>query len=62
MPKFQCRPLQANPEGERGMSIHLIKLCLVKVSYVSGRCKKILEKQALVAGTKQSRQAVKQTD
>jgi hypothetical protein len=34
--------------------------CLVvKVSYVSGCHKKSLEKQALVAGTKQSRQANK---
>jgi len=34
--------------------------CLVvKVSYVSGHCKKTLEKQALVTGTKLSRQAIK---
>jgi hypothetical protein len=34
--------------------------CLVvKVSYVSGHHKKPLEKQALVAGAKQSRQAAK---
>jgi len=33
--------------------------CLaVKVSYVSGRHKKTLEKQALVAGTKQRRLAI----
>jgi hypothetical protein len=32
---------------------------VVKVSYVSGRHKKALEKQALVVGTKQSRQANK---
>ncbi len=42
-----------------GFMVHTANL-VVSVSYVSGRCKKKhFEKQALVAGTKQSRQAIK---